>query len=146
MVMTAREQLSLLRVQNAALQAKNDALEERIKVLEKRFEPKPAPRVPPPPAWAGSGDPNMTGMNAPAPSVSQQRAAGTAGITVDAKTGHRKFPDGLLRDDSGQVVPHSIARTVERRPVGPERNWQHDQAVRTLDAMIERDAALDRQR
>jgi hypothetical protein len=119
------EELALMRVKNAAL-------EERIKVLEAKLEPKPAPRAPPPPAWAGSGDPNMTGMNAPAPSVSQQAAAGIVGVRPDAQ-GDWVDPFGQKRNSSGVLIPHSIAGMVERRPDGPLRSPQHEEAIRILD-------------
>jgi hypothetical protein len=48
----------------------------------------------------------------------------------------------MWRTAEGALIP----RTIELRPIGPDRDWQHDQAVRILDDMIERDATLDRER
>jgi hypothetical protein len=119
------EELSLLRVQNARL-------EERIKVLEAKLEPKPPPRVPEAPKWAGSNSQNIGASYGGPPSVSQQGAAGIANIKVE-EGGRWRGPDGLLRDELGQIVPHPIAGMVERRPDGPLRSPQHEQAVRILD-------------
>jgi hypothetical protein len=131
MVMTATEKIG-------RLEARNAALEQRIKVLEARLEPKPAPRVAPPPAWAGSGENTGSGYCG-APTIA---ASGTSWIKERRENGDWKDPFGQWRYASGELIP----RTIEPQPIGPVRDWQHDEAVRTLDNMIERDAALDRQR
>jgi hypothetical protein len=118
------EELSLMRVKNAAL-------EERIKVLEARLEPKPPPRVPEIPAWAGSGDPNMTGMNAPAPSV-VPTGDGVNWIRERRANGDWKDPFGQWRYQSGELIP----RQIEPQPLGPQRDHQHDQNVALLDRIV----------
>jgi hypothetical protein len=128
MVMNSREQLSLLRVQNAALEAKNAGLEERIKVLEERSEPKPPPRVPPPPAWAGSGENTGSGYCGP-PTIA---ASGTNWVRERKPDGSWRDPFGQWRYESGELIP----RTIEPPPVGPARDPQHQQAVELLDRIV----------
>jgi hypothetical protein len=119
------EELSLLRVKNAAL-------EERVRRLEAKSEPKPPPRVPEIPKWAGSNSQNIGASYGGPPSVSQQGAAGIANIKVE-ESGRWRGPDGLLRDELGQIVPHPIAGMVERRPDGPQRSAAHEMAIQILD-------------
>ena len=119
------EELSLLK-------AKNAALEERVRQLEARLEPKPPPRVPEVPKWAGSNSENIGASYSGPPSVSQQGAAGIAGVKPDAQ-GNWVDPFGQRRDSSGALIPHSIAAMAERRPEGPARSPAHEMAVRILD-------------
>ena len=114
------------------LKTQNAALEERIKVLESKLEPKPAPRVPEVPKWAGSNSENIGASYSGPPSVSQQGAAGIAGVKPDAQ-GNWVDPFGQRRDSSGALIPHSIAAMAERRPEGPARSPAHEMAVRILD-------------
>jgi hypothetical protein len=85
----------------------------------------------------------MTGMNAPAPSVSQRGAAGIVGVTPDAN-GNWTDPFGQKRNSANEIIPHSIARMVEPRPIGPERDPKHQQDVELLDRIVESDAARER--
>jgi hypothetical protein len=145
MVMNPRQEISLLKTQNAALEVKNAALEERIKEIEARLEPKPPERAPAVPKWAGSGGDPITGTGvgssySGAPSV-VPTGDGVSWIKERRPDGAWKDPFGMWRDAANQVIPHQIAGIVERRPVGPERDPRHEDAVRTLDNMIERDAA-----
>ena len=132
MVMSARQEISLLKTQNAKLEAQNAKLGERVRQLEERFEPKPAPRVPEIPKWAGSNSQDVGASYSGPPSVSQQGAAGIAGVNPDAQ-GNWTDPFGQKRDSSGALIPHSIAAMVERRPDGPQRSAAHEMAVRILD-------------
>jgi hypothetical protein len=125
MVMNSRQEISLLKTQNAALL-------ERIRVLESKFEPKPPPRVPEVPKWAGSNSQDVGASYSGPPSVSQQGAAGIVGVKPDAQ-GNWTDPFGQKRDSSGALIPHSTAGMVERRPDGPLRSPQHEEAVRILD-------------
>ena len=125
MVMTATEKI-------ARLEARNAALEQRIKVLEARLEPKPPPRVPEVPKWAGSNSQDIGASYSGPPSVSQQSAAGIAGVKPDAQ-GDWVDPFGQKRNSSGVLIPHSIAGMVERRPDGPQRSAAHEMAIRILD-------------
>jgi hypothetical protein len=125
MVMTATQELRLLKARNAAL-------EERIKALEAKLAPT-VPKPPaPPPAWAEQST-NVGMAYSGEPSVPQRVTSGIANVTVDPVTGHRKMPDGLVRDDLGQVVPHEIGRTIKQKSVGIERTAQHQQAVEILE-------------
>ena len=119
------EELSLLK-------AKNAALEERVRQLEARLEPKPPPRVPEVPKWAGSNSQDVGASYSGPPSVSQKGAAGIVGVRPDAQ-GNWIDPFGQNRDSSGALIPHSIAAMVERRPDGPQRSAAHEMAVRILD-------------
>ena len=119
------EELSLLK-------AKNAALEERVRQLEARLEPKPPPRVPEVPKWAGSNSQDIGASYSGPPSVSQKGAAGIVGVKPDAQ-GNWTDPFGQKRDSSGALIPHSIAAMVERRPDGPQRSPQHEHSVRILD-------------
>ena len=125
MVMTATEKIG-------RLEARNAALEERIKVLEAKLEPKPPPRVPEVPKWAGSNSQDIGASYSGPPSVSQKGAAGIVGVRPDAQ-GNWIDPFGQNRDSSGALIPHSIAGMVERRPDGPLRSPQHEEAIRILD-------------
>jgi hypothetical protein len=125
MVMTATEKIG-------RLEARNAALEERIKVLEAKLEPKPPPRVPEVPKWAGSNSQDTGASYSGPPSVSQKGAAGIAGVNPDAQ-GTWVDPFGQKRDSSGALIPHAIAAMVERRPDGPLRSPQHEEAIRILD-------------
>ena len=119
------EELSLLKVKNAAL-------EERVRQLEARLEPKPPPRVPEVPKWAGSNSQDVGASYSGPPSVSQKGAAGIVGVRPDAQ-GNWIDPFGQNRDSSGALIPHAIAGMVERRPDGPLRSPQHEEAIRILD-------------
>jgi hypothetical protein len=114
---------------------RNAALEERIRILEEKLSP-PAPvpeRLAKPPSWAQQS--TNVGMAYCGEPSTPQTGDGQVWIKVDPKTGYRKFPDGLLRDDSGNVVPHPIAGVVDRRPVGPPRSPAHEEAVKLLDRL-----------
>ena len=128
MVMNPRQEISLLKTRNAALEAKNAGLEERIKVLEERSEPKPPPRVPPPPAWAGSGE-NTGSAYCGAPTIAP---SGTSWVRERRPNGDWRDPSGMWRTAEGTLVP----RVLEPRPVGPERDTQHQQAVELLDRIV----------
>ena len=125
MVMTATEKIG-------RLEARNAALEERVRQLEAKLEPKPPPRIPEVPKWAGSNSQDVGASYSGPPSVSQQGAAGIAGVKPDAQ-GNWVDPFGQKRDSSGALIPHSIAAMVERRPDGPQRSPQHEHSVRILD-------------
>jgi hypothetical protein len=136
MVMNSRQEISLLRAQNARLEAEVNKLKQLVEA--KLSPPAPQPQTPPkPPAWAQQSQ--FTGVAYSGPPSVPQRAdnGGPVGIAVDAKTGHRKFPDGLVRDQFGEVVPHSIANATEIRPVLQSRSPAHEMAVELLDRIVE---------
>jgi hypothetical protein len=113
-------------------------LELEIAELKARDTPQtPAPeRLPKPPAWAGpQGNFGMAYCGEPS---TPQTGDGQVWIKVDPKTGHRRFPDGISRDDSGNVVPHPIAGVAATKPAGPERSPQLQQNIELLDAGLAR--------
>jgi hypothetical protein len=134
MPLTATEKISRLEAQVAELRGELKELKTKL--------PPPPPIAAPPKRIPGAAPQGDYGMNFPGPpSEIYGNATGTVGVTVDAKTGYRKFPDGLVRDELGQVVPHPIAHSAAARPVLQERDWQHEQAVRILDRIIETTAS-----
>src|SRR6516162_2020746 len=112
-------------------------LEAELAELKAKQAPRPPSTPSKPPAWAQQS--TNVGMAYSGPPSVPQRAdnGGPVGIAVDAKTGHRKFPDGLVRDQFGEVVPHSIANATEIRPVLQSRSPAHEMAVELLDRIVE---------
>ena len=136
MVMNPRQEISLLKTQNAKLEAQNAKLGERVRQLEERSEPKPAPRVPPPPAWAGSGGDPITGIGtgvtyAGPPSV-VPTGDGVNWVRERRANGDWKDPFGQWRYASGELIP----RTIEPQPIGPDRDPKHQQDVELLDRIV----------
>jgi hypothetical protein len=123
------EELSLLRVKNAAL-------EERVRQLEAKAEPKPPPRVPEIPKWAGSGGDPITGIGTGVtytgpPSV-VPTGDGVSWVKERRANGDWKDPFGQWRYASGELIP----RTIEPQPIGPDRDPKHQQDVELLDRIV----------
>jgi hypothetical protein len=109
-------------------------LEAELAELKAKGAPRPSSTPSKPPAWAQQS--THVGMAYCGPPSVPQRAesGGPVGIAIDAKTGHRKFPDGLVRDQFGEVVPHSsIIKAPEDKPVLPSRSVAHEMAIQILD-------------
>jgi hypothetical protein len=119
------------------------ALEATLRRIEERLTP-PAPKAPGtvlPPKWVGSGDPN-TGINYAGPPTGNVTASfGIAGVTPDA-AGNWRDPFNILRNAAGEIVtPASRAP----RPIGPERDLQHQRSIELLDDIIERKFSGDKE-
>jgi hypothetical protein len=129
-----------------AEKAKIEALEAELAELKAEVHARrsPAPPVPykpeKPPQWAQQDDNCGINYSGP-PSVPQRIDPGSSvvGIKVDPATGYRKFPDGLVRDDLGQVVPHSITGPAPTRAVGPAYSYRHTADVALIDQILGED-------
>jgi hypothetical protein len=121
MVMTATQELRLLK-------ARNDALEERIKALEAKLAPPPVPRVPEAPKWAGSGGDGLTGSQFPGPPSVAPTGDAISWVKERRTNGDWRDPSGHWRDMSGQLIITPLPR-----PIGPERDPRHQQAVEILE-------------
>jgi hypothetical protein len=137
MPLTTTEQVALLNSKVAMFELRQKRFEETLARIETKLFPPAAPAAPPaPPPWAGSGDPNSTGINATAPSVPQRADVGGSGI-VGVEKDHRGFWrdfSNILRDESGAVATAGIL------PIrGPERTPAHEQAIQLADKLFDKE-------
>ena len=99
-------------------------------------EPKPPPRVPEIPKWAGSGGDPITGIGTGVtytgpPSV-VPTGDGVSWVKERRANGDWKDPFGQWRYASGELIP----RTIEPQPIGPDRDPKHQQDVELLDRIV----------
>jgi hypothetical protein len=127
MALSAREEI-------AALRARLEALEAELRLSKAPPPPPPAPAKPP--AWAQQST-NVGMLYCGEPSVPQV-ARGVSWIRTDPKTGYRKFPDGLLRDETGAIVPHPVAGVSAERPIGRPHDAKHTDEIKILDRIVDR--------
>ena len=80
MVMTVPEEISRLKTRLAALEVGQNDIKAALNEIKDRLPtPKPEPRSPAPPAWAGSGENTGASYSGP-PSVPQHAAAGISWV------------------------------------------------------------------
>ena len=113
-------------------------LEAEIAALKAQLAPPaPVPERPAKPlAWAPQGDGSNVGVNFQGRPSVVPTGDGQVWIKLDPQTGYRKFPDGLLRDDSGAIVPHPIAGVSTERPIGRLHDAKHTEEIEILDRIV----------
>ena len=125
MVMTVPEEISRLKTRLAALEVGQNDIKAALNEIKDRLPtPKPEPRSPAPPAWAGSGENTGASYSGP-PSVPQHAAAGISWVK-------ERKENGDWRDSSGQL----IVKPITPPSVGPSRDAQHQQSIELLDRIV----------
>ena len=103
-------------------------LTERVNFIESQRRPPVITKPPAPPSWATpQGD---FGINA---TPANPADLAPARITTNPRADWRDPNTGLVRNSAGEIVP---ATPVVVR--GPDRTFEHDQAVKLLDELIAR--------